>query len=143
MIITTSPVSGTIPPSRVRSVQPVGFVAAAGDLPGANLPKWIGRNGNEPVLQARRQSTATEPAIVFRPHGSGAKQNAVSAAAAFRPRLPGKGKIAGVARLLSPGTPQAALALARRKSRRRRVGRRAPDVNRQRRHTVIIVLRLI
>ncbi len=173
MIITTSRVRGPIRPPHVRSVQPSESVAAAGDPRRVDWQKWMDGTGDEPVPHARPDGRAPELAIVFRPRGSVAKELAgnrfpesrlslrerssflgakgdtdfrpapqqdAACVAAPLPLMPGKGRIAGVAELVSAGTPQAAFGSARRKSRR---GRRAADVKRLRRHTVIVVLRLI
>ncbi len=142
MIITTRPIVGPIASARVNSVQPPGSVAAVGDSLEVDSRKWVDPDRRAAVAQVRPQRTAVKPAIVFRPHGNLAGEG-TACMAAFRPRLAAKGRVAGLARLLSAGSPRAKLALARRKSRRERIRLRAPDVTRLRRHTVMIVLRLI
>jgi hypothetical protein len=76
MIITTSPVRSSIPPARVSSVEPSGFVAAAGDPSGVDWGKWMGRNGNQGVALAAQKCGNSEPAIVFRPQGRGTRDGA-------------------------------------------------------------------
>jgi hypothetical protein len=139
MIIKTSRADGPISPSRVRSVEALGFIAAGGSPTGVGLQKWIDGNGNDHLPGSRTKADMPVPAIVFRPHESGVKEVGTTCPAAIRPRLPGKRLVAGVARLLPAGSPRATGALVKGKSR---YGRRTRDANR-RRHALVIVLRLI